>query len=56
MIQVTDLQDCVDGGRGGAVEGGQRVSVVPAVLHQLEQVVAGDHAGGNHILETHLGD
>ena len=50
---TTDLQDSVDGGGGGAVEGGECDTVVAAVLEQLDHVVASENAGGDNTVETH---
>ena len=38
------LQHRVDGGGGGAVEGGEGVAILLAVGHQLHQVVSCDHS------------
>lgn len=54
LIYITaDLQDSVDGGGGGAVEGGECHTVVAAVLEQLDDVVASENAGRHNTVETH---
>ncbi len=50
------LKDGIDGGGRGAVEGRQSDLVVTAVGHQLQQVVAGDDAGGNDTAESSHGE
>ena len=47
------LQDGVDGGGGGAVEGGQGVAVSAAIFKQFDEVVSGDHAGWADSFQTH---
>ena len=46
-VITTDLQDGVDGGGGGAVEGGEGDAIVAAVLEQLDDVLSGEDAGGD---------
>ena len=52
LEHFSSLQDGVDGGGGGAVEGRQSDVVLAAVGHQLKQVVAGHDAGGNNSVKT----
>ena len=46
------LQDGVDGGGGGAVEGGEGDAIVAAVLEQLDDVLSGEDAGGDDARQT----
>ena len=46
------LEDSVDGGGRGAVEGRESHFVVTAVLQQLHQVGASHHAGGDNSLQA----
>ena len=54
-LWTVNLQHGVDRRGRGAVEGGEGDAVVAAVLEQLEDVVAGQDAGGDDAVETHGG-
>ena len=55
LEHLGSLHDCVDGGGGGAVEGGQGNGVIFAVGHELEEVVSGDNSGRNNAVESRHG-
>mmetsp|Transcript_20053 Transcript_20053/g.33164 ORF Transcript_20053/g.33164 Transcript_20053/m.33164 type:complete len:312 (+) Transcript_20053:308-1243(+) len=44
---LTSLHDGIAGGGGGAVEGGDGISIVLGVLQKLEEVVSGDNSRGD---------
>jgi hypothetical protein len=47
------LENRVDGGGGGAVEGWQGMTIISAILEELHQVLAGQNASGNDSFKTH---
>ena len=48
------LEDGVNCGGGGAVEGGEGHAVVATIGHQLDQIVSRHHTCWHQTLETHL--
>ena len=48
------LEDGVDCGGGGAVEGGEGHTIVATVGHQFDQIISRDHTCRHQTVKTHL--